>query len=368
MDDFGSGYSTLNMLKNLSVDVLKLDAQFLHMDESNSERSIQIIESINSMAKTIGLPIIAEGVENEKQKEFLGDMGCRYIQGYYFYRPMDAESYEELISDHNNIDTSGITFKSDQQFRLREVLDKNVYSDTMLNNILGPCAFYSLHDEGVDIIRFNEQFYKVVDVPDFAERLDNIQRFLPPSDAERIRTLLNQAKADKLNGSKGLLHFYKTDDTLTTYYMRFYYLRRKENREIFYGSVQNITRLSTLEKQMKLLSCFSPDTAVVLTRKPNGNCCFSVLFNGLEKELGMTREMLENQLNSIDLSSRADSNITASPHAALLNCFHDSKPFEATVGVKARDGKTVRLDIFGDFITDDTDTTDYIIIARRVSN
>ena len=130
MDDFGSGYSTLNMLKNLNIDIIKLDAQFLRMDESNEERSIRILESVTNMTKTIGVPIIAEGVETEKQKDFLLDLGCRYIQGYYFYKPMPAADYERLITNPELIDTSGIRFKSNQQFRLRELLDNNIYSDT----------------------------------------------------------------------------------------------------------------------------------------------------------------------------------------------------------------------------------------------
>lgn len=130
MDDFGSGYSTLNMLKNLNIDIIKLDAQFLRMDESNEEKSIRILESVTNMTKTIGVPIIAEGVETEKQKDFLLDLGCRYIQGYYFYKPMPAADYERLITNPELIDTSGIRFKSNQQFRLRELLDNNIYSDT----------------------------------------------------------------------------------------------------------------------------------------------------------------------------------------------------------------------------------------------
>lgn len=130
MDDFGSGYSTLNMLKNLNIDIIKLDAQFLRMDESNEEKSIRILESVTNMTKTIGVPIIAEGVETEKQKDFLLDLGCRYIQGYYFYKPMPAADYERLITNPELIGTSGIRFKSNQQFRLRELLDNNIYSDT----------------------------------------------------------------------------------------------------------------------------------------------------------------------------------------------------------------------------------------------
>ena len=367
MDDFGSGYSTLNMLKNLSVDILKLDAQFLNVDENDSEKSIRIIESVATMAKTLGLPIIVEGVENEEQKKFLEDLGCRYIQGYHFYRPMTTEAYEELIADNNNIDTSGITFKANQQFRLREILDKNVYSDNMLNNILGPCAFYSWHGEDVDIIRFNQQFYQTVDVPDFMERLVQIQRFLPPLDVDRMQMLLQQAKDDRLNGSNGILHFYKTDGTLTTYIMRFYYLRREEDRDIFYGAVQDITRLSRLEKQIMLLARYSKETIIFLTRKPDSSVEFSVLFNALEKEADLTREQLEQELNDKTFFRRIDPDDPQAVYDRILQRMDRCESFKVNLHVRGADDVPLKLVAYGDYVIDDTDTMDYIITLRKYS-
>ena len=368
MDDFGSGYSTLNMLREMSVDVIKLDAQFLHMDESNTEKGIRIIESVTNMAKTIGLPIIVEGVETEKQVRFLQDMGCRYIQGYYFYRPMTQKEYEELIADRNRIDTSGICFKSNQQFRLREILDNNVYSDTMLNNILGPCAIYALHGRSVDIIRYNEQFYEAVDVPDFADRLTDIQRFMPEREHDKICELLEKSKEDRLNGAKGIFHFYKTDGSLTTFYMRFYYLRQEDDRSIFYGSVQNITKLSTLEKQMTLLSQFSQDTVIFLSRKPDDSLSFAVLFHGLENVVGMTKQELEDALNRKDFFDRISADNSGSLLERLYARIKHSESFVAELYVTGNTHTPVRLTAYGDYIIDDTGIMDYIVTVRRPSS
>lgn len=366
MDDFGSGYSTLNMLSNLAVDIIKLDAQFLAIDEDNSEKGIQILESVTTMSKTLGLPIVVEGVENEEQKKFLQDMGCSYFQGYHFYRPMEKKSYEELIADRNNIDTSGITFKKNQQFQLREILDSNIYSDTMLNNILGPCALYSWRGgDDLDIIRFNQQFYQAVDVPDFMERLNNIQRFLPPLDVDRMRLLLKQAKEDRLNGSSGLLHFYKTDGTLTTFLMHFYYIRREEEQDIFFGSVQNITHLSNLEKQIMLLSRFSAETILFLTRKPDGTMRFSVLFNAFEKEIGMTRDQFEDALNDRESFGKIGLDNPRSVYERMLGHIQKSESFKATLQLKDVEGNTLELLAYGDYVIDDTNTMDYIITIRK---
>lgn len=93
IDDFGSGYSTLNLLKNMPVDVLKLDKGFL--DESGeSERSSVIIEEIIKLAKRIKVKTICEGVETDKQVAFLKEIGCDMIQGFWFSRPIPVEEFE----------------------------------------------------------------------------------------------------------------------------------------------------------------------------------------------------------------------------------------------------------------------------------
>ena len=367
MDDFGSGYSTLNMLKNLNVDILKLDAQMLSMDETNEAKSIHILESVATMTKTIGIPIIVEGVESSEQKEFLQDIGCRYIQGYYFYRPMPVDKYEELISSDDIIDTSGIHFKSNQQFRLREILDDTVYSDNMLNNILGPCAFYSRSGDNVDIVRFNEQFYEVVDVPDFHDRLDSIQRFMPRADHPLLLKLLDTAVADHLNGSKGVLHFYKTDGTLTSYFMCFFYLRTEDSRELFYGAVQNITRLTTLERQMQLLSLCSPDTVIFLRRGPDGGTIFSVLFHGLEKQIGISREQLESELNSKDFFERIESEDKYAVVREIFDRINRSESFVVHLQLKDVNGDPLYLTAYSDYILDNTDNIDYIVTLHAAS-
>lgn len=76
IDDFGSGYSSLNMLKDIQADILKLDMQFLDMDENNFDKGRNIVSSVIAMANQIDLPVIAEGVENLEQSEMLSALGC----------------------------------------------------------------------------------------------------------------------------------------------------------------------------------------------------------------------------------------------------------------------------------------------------
>ena len=99
MDDFGSGYSSLNMLKRLPVDILKLDKAFLdNFDASDDgQKEKTIVSHIISMAKDLDMEVLAEGVENESQKDFLIRANCDMIQGYYYAKPMKLESFDQEL-------------------------------------------------------------------------------------------------------------------------------------------------------------------------------------------------------------------------------------------------------------------------------
>ena len=107
MDDFGSGYSSLNMLKNMNVDILKIDMRFLHFDTDNMEKGINILESVISMARLLNLPIIVEGVETEAQLLIIQKMGCRYVQGYYYSKPLPKTRFEEMMRNRKLLDYDG---------------------------------------------------------------------------------------------------------------------------------------------------------------------------------------------------------------------------------------------------------------------
>ena len=94
LDDFGSGYSSLNILKDIEVDVLKLDMKFLSKNVE-TQRGSNILKHIINMAKSIDLPVIVEGVENRKQADLLVRLGCEYAQGYLFGKPVPVPDFEQ---------------------------------------------------------------------------------------------------------------------------------------------------------------------------------------------------------------------------------------------------------------------------------
>jgi EAL domain-containing protein (putative c-di-GMP-specific phosphodiesterase class I) len=96
MDDFGSGYSSLNMLSTLPVDILKMDIEFIRNIE-HDEKDLRLVELIVDIARYLGVPVVAEGVETESQLRLLKNAGCDLVQGYLFSRPLPADEFERSV-------------------------------------------------------------------------------------------------------------------------------------------------------------------------------------------------------------------------------------------------------------------------------
>ena len=105
IDDFGSGYSSLSVLKDICADVLKIDMSFLN-ETQNTERNRIILDAIIQMSKGLGMPTVSEGVETKEQVDKMSRLGCDIFQGYYFAKPMPAEAFVERFRSSNQIQKS----------------------------------------------------------------------------------------------------------------------------------------------------------------------------------------------------------------------------------------------------------------------
>lgn len=160
IDDFGSGYSSLNTLKDVPANILKLDMRFIESSE-NTQRGGNIIGSIIRMAKWLGMPVIAEGVETMEQAEFLKSIGCNYVQGYLYARPMPATEYENLsakISKEHKM----------QALETVENMDNNTFwdpksMDTLIfNSYVGGACIIEYHRGKSETMRINDKYVEAI--------------------------------------------------------------------------------------------------------------------------------------------------------------------------------------------------------------
>ena len=97
IDDFGAGYSSLNLLKDMATDVIKLDKEFFSKGNMMKNEEKIIVSSITNMAKQLKMKVLSEGVETEAQSEFLKDISCDMAQGYFFAKPMPEPEFTKLL-------------------------------------------------------------------------------------------------------------------------------------------------------------------------------------------------------------------------------------------------------------------------------
>lgn len=364
MDDFGSGFSSLNMLRELNVDIIKLDAYFLRMEKNNERKGMHIIESVVNMAKTMAMPVIVEGVETQEQCEYLMDLGIRYIQGYHFYKPMSREEFEDLISDGSSVDSNGFVFKANEEFRIREFLNDTVYSDSMLNHILGPAAIYSLHGDDIDIIRFNQMFYHAVNVPDFHSKLLGIQKVMPRSEVPELFLTLKKAYDDRLNGSSGVFTFMKVDGSAARFLIHFYFLNEDGEQRRFYGSATDVTEITNLHRHMELLSRFASRTVLFLLYS-QGEYTFEVPAHGLEKDMGLSRRQLEEELNTGVFYKRLIPGGSTELWNIAQRCAEEKKAISAEYAMNGADGEILSVLVDADCVDDELGDVKCILSMRR---
>lgn len=253
MDDFGSGYSSLNMLKDVNVDVLKIDMKFLEMGKNVIGKGRGILEAIIGMAQLMELRLIAEGVETKEQKDLLVDMGCLYAQGYYFYRPLSIPQLETLMEDEKILDYRGMKARQIERINVKELLNGGLISEAIVNNILGGVAFYDVCDGNIELLRVNEQYYKLVGTNpvDIEEHKDTMLDTIYEEDRNLILRIFQNAYEDPLHGSEGDVRRYKGDGSTMWMHLRAFFLKEQDNHKLYYGTIADVTEQKNQEKQLE---------------------------------------------------------------------------------------------------------------------
>ncbi len=243
MDDFGSGYSSLNILKDLDVDIIKLDMKFLDGDIGG--RGGIIIKSIVQMTKWLKIPVIAEGVENISQADFMQSIGCNYIQGYLYSKPVPESEFLELLTKtkHEPNISPETLFEA---FDTEKFWDPESVETLLFNNLVGGAAIFSYEDGNIDIIRVNKKYIDTISMNLTEKEIVDAQLWKMMDDENKkiyedtIKRAIESMSEENCDTWRS---FYSKccgpDKICIRTFMRV--LGKAANQYIIYGLVQNIT-------------------------------------------------------------------------------------------------------------------------------
>lgn len=166
MDDYGK--SSLITLKDMPVDILKLDMKSLTDFESNTKVGV-IVTSIVRMAKWLNIPMVAECVETSEQFDFLKSIDCSYIQGFCIAHPLPEDEFSELVDDTSIAEDSTEPKFLDTFNNINDLLGGNELVSRLMESVFGGLGIYEKNDKGIELIRMNEGYKKMMGYTDETE-------------------------------------------------------------------------------------------------------------------------------------------------------------------------------------------------------
>lgn len=301
MDDFGSGYSSLNMLSNIELDILKIDMKFLDTSNHQNTRNSSILESITSMGRWLGLRMIAEGVETHEQADRLLNLDCEYMQGYYFYKPMSRDHFCELLADAGRIDVRGMQAKRLPSIDLEDLFHKDITSEAMLSNILGGIALYEIEDDThLQILMVNDRYYRITgcNAVDLQERSRLITRQIHPEDMPLVWDIFHKAQEAGSMGASGTFRRYRLNGELMWMHLQAFFLHKQGNRKLFYGSVSDVSTTMSLQKELLAILQTMPGDIFEYQVYPDERLSCRVISAGLSLLHGYTTQELQDILEN----------------------------------------------------------------------
>ena len=193
MDDFGSGYSSLNVLKDIELDLIKLDMMFL-VEKSDSNRGGMILSSVVRMAKWLGLPVIAEGVETIEQADFLKSIGCEYIQGYFYSRPLPENQYVDMLEE-SALGEKTAQVKMIDNMNAYDFWDPKSQETLVYSHYVGGASVFEYCNGKVDILRVNRKYLEEFDMRINEKSLIESEpmRFFDEENKAKYMNMLQQA-------------------------------------------------------------------------------------------------------------------------------------------------------------------------------
>lgn len=246
IDDFGSGYSSLNTLKDVPASVIKLDIRFFESTK-NIQRAGTIIESVIRMAKWLGMAIIAEGIEDKELADYLKSVGCYYIQGYYYAKPMPEKEYEELLRNSRK-EPELSRLKRLKNLENNEFWNPRSLETLIFNSYVGGACIFEYRNGKTEIMRTNDQYldqFGEIKHSVSAAEAPMVSEYALPEDREKffetVRCAIDTSNIAtcELRLSNGEhMEFVRVDLRV---------ISKADDRVIIYGILSNMTKQRTAE-------------------------------------------------------------------------------------------------------------------------
>ncbi len=251
MDDFGSGYSSLNMLKDFPINILKIDMEFLAtVDGASNGKSRNIIASVVRMSKWLNIPVIAEGVETKEQVEFLRSIGCEMAQGYYYARPMAESEYISVAKKYKGVEETE-EMSIDTQEKIAELWEMNGAINDLFNTTTNALAIVELYEDNLEIIKCNDQYFEIMKT--------NRRKFFENDNRKVIAKVIKEDKPvlEKLikkaitlkKPVKGEYRRYAYDNSVIWLEVSFMFIAKKDDRVLLYAAINDITKYKKAEQK-----------------------------------------------------------------------------------------------------------------------
>ena len=251
MDDFGSGYSSLNMLKEIPVDVLKVDLHFLAGEDDNGKGG-NIISSVIRMAKWLDLQVITEGIETKEQVDFLRSIGCTDGQGFYFSKPIPMAEYEKMIGkDH--VKKSIRPIETVKDIDINELWKPNSDLKLLFNGMVNAIGIYELCQDNLEALRLSDGYFEMIGISreEFAKDGMHVMECILEEDRHIVKEMF-QTAYESGNVAEGVYRRKLANGTVIWLHTRAAYLAGDEKSSIYLAIMDNITREKEYEAQLKI--------------------------------------------------------------------------------------------------------------------
>lgn len=262
MDDFGSGYSSLNMLHELPIDVLKLDMRFMkNTNRTNKESSGNILNFVMGLSKWMDIPVIAEGIETKEQGMFLRGMGCSKGQGYYFSKPLPREEFEALLSQTQASGDKKRVRAISAFVDLASMWDSDSSFNAIFNGCVGALAIYEFMGDTLAFVRGNDRYYEMLGLKrdEIFSVAKNIIDRIHCDDREAFLQALRDARDGGVGFEIDNRWYHPNSGQLRWYHRELKVIHRADERTIFLGSMFDITPKKELAESLMRQKNFYED-------------------------------------------------------------------------------------------------------------